>query len=385
MKKTRRILVVCPYPEHVAPSQRLKFEQYYASWEAEGYRITTSPFMKPPLMRIVYHPGNAHKKVFWTLVGYLARVLDLFRLPFYDLVYIHLWVVPFGPALFEPLFCLLNRNVVYDIDDMVHLRIQEKVNSNWITYRFKSRSRVLSLLKRARHVITCTPTLDAFARQFNDRTTDISSTVDTDAYVPANPYRNDRPIVLGWSGSLSSSRYLYLLKDMLLDLAREVRFQLLVIGDPKFRIDGLDVTALPWCEQTEVADLQRIDIGLYPLPDEEWVLGKSGLKAIQYMAMGIPTVATALGANFRVIEDGGTGFLVRTDAEWKEAILRLIADPALRERLGRNGRRRVEELFSVRANAPTYLRVLDEVGGAGESRGAEAATLQRASLPHDLP
>src|SRR5207247_2533732 len=137
-----------------------------------------------------------------------------------------------------------------------------------------------------------------------------------------------------------------LLKDVLLDLSREVPFRLLVIGNEGFRIDGLDLTALPWVERTEVEDLRKIDIGLYPMPlDDEWVLGKSGLKAIQYMAMGIPTVATALGANLRVIEDGVSGLLVKTDAEWKEALLRLIADPALRERLGRGGRAQVERLF----------------------------------------
>lgn len=371
-KKTRRLLVVCPYPERVAPSQRLKYEQYFGSWRAAGYEVTVSPFIRPPFMRIIYGKGNYLRKALWTLFGYLVRVADLFRLPFYDGVYIHLWVVPFGPAVFEPLYCLINPNVVYDIDDMVHLRIHEKVNSNWFTYRFKSRSRVVSLLRRARHVVTCTPALDAFARRYNDHTTDISSTVDTDAYVPANPYSNDRPLTLGWSGSLSTSRWLYLIKDVLLDLRREVPFRLLVIGDPSFRVDGLDVTALPWSEASEVENLQRIDVGLYPLPDDEWVLGKSGLKAIQYMALGIPTVATAVGANFRVIEDGVSGLLVRTDAEWAAALRRLMADPALRERIGRSARARVERLFSVRGNAPTYLAVLDSVVGAGRPAAPRA-------------
>src|SRR5262249_20372031 len=158
-----------------------------------------------------------------------------------------------GPPVFEWLYCLLSRAVVYDIDDMVHLRVLEKVNANWFTYRFKSGSRITCLLRRADHVITCTPALDAFARRFNPNTTDISSTGDTGAYVSVNPYANDRPLVLGWSGSHSTSRWLYLLRDVLLDLRREVPFRLVVIGDPEFRIDGLEVTAIPWSEATEVA------------------------------------------------------------------------------------------------------------------------------------
>jgi glycosyltransferase involved in cell wall biosynthesis len=362
--RSKRLLVICPYPERVAPSQRLKYEQYFESWRGAGYQITVSPFIRPPFMRIIYGRGNVLKKVFWTLFGYLVRIADLPRLPFYDVVYIHLWVVPFGPALFEPLYCRLNRNVIYDIDDMMHLRIRARVNSNWLTYRFKSPSRILSLMRRARHVITCTPALDAFARKYNPRTTDISSTINTETYVPANPYSNERPLVLGWSGSLSTSRWLYLLRDVLLELCRERPFRLLVIGDPGVRIEGLNVTALPWREATEVRDLQAIDIGLYPLPeDDEWVHGKSGLKALQYMALGIPTVATAIGANFRVIEDGVSGLLVRTHEQWKAAILRLADDPELRRRIGRAARERVERLFSVRANAATYLQILDSVAG----------------------
>ena len=88
---------------------------------------------------------------------------------------------------------------------------------------------------------------------------------------------------------------------------KKYKFKLLVIGDPLFHIDGLDCEAIQWVENSEVRDLQRIDIGIYPLPNEEWVLGKSGLKALQYMALGIPTIASAIGANYRVIEDGISG------------------------------------------------------------------------------
>lgn len=359
----RRLLVVSPYPEHCAPSQRLKYEQYFDHWRAEGYEITVAPFLTPAFMAIVYRPGNLVRKVLWTVYGYLARLALLPTLPRYDAVYVHLWVVPFGPPVYERLYRLFSKSMVYDIDDMVHLRIHEKVNANWFTYRFKSASRVISLLRSADHVITCTPALDAFARGFNPNTTDISSTVDTDVYAPTNAYSNGRPVVLGWSGSHSTSRWLALLGDVLRELRAELDFRLLVIGDPHFRMDGVEVEAVAWSEATEVADLRRIDVGLYPLPDEPWVYGKSGLKAIQYMALGIPTVASAVGANFRVVEDGVSGRLVRTPDDWKAAIRALAADPALRRSMGRAGRTRVEERFSVAANAPTYLSIINKVSG----------------------
>lgn len=373
----KKVLVICPYPVGVAPSQRLKYEQYFDSWRAHGYDITVSPFMTLPFWRLVYRPGRFVRKALWTAWGYLRRLYDLGRVPFYDVVYVHLWVVPFGPAVLEYLYCLLSPRVVYDIDDMVHLRDKQMSRSNPLLHLFKLRSRVFCLLKRARHVITCTPALDALARRFNASTTDISSTIDTDVYLPANPYSNARPLVLGWSGSHSTSRFLHLLDDVLRDLKKELDFRLVVIGDPTFRIDGLELTALPWRRETEVEDLRQIDVGLYPLPDDDWVQGKSGLKALQYMALGIPTVATAVGANFRVIEDGVSGFLVTTAEEWKDRIRRLAAGPELRRRVGAKARERVEAHFSVRANRGVYLGILDAVTATAPRGGDVAAPRAR--------
>jgi glycosyltransferase involved in cell wall biosynthesis len=364
--KTRRkkILVICPHPQNVAPGQRLKYEQYFDYFREHGYEITVSPFMHERFWKIVYRRGHYAAKIFWTLYGYLIRCYDLFRVPFYDGLYIFLWVVPFGPPIFERLYCLLNHQVIYDIDDLVFLK--PKSEGNPFVAFLKSKSRIIYLMKKARHVTTCTPTLDNFARQYNPNTTDISSTINTDAYLPTNDYSNHRTITLGWSGSHSTVKYLYLLEKVLLDLNREVPLKLLVIGDTNFRIEGLDVTAIPWQEQSEIDDLRRIDIGLYPLPDEEWVLGKSGLKALQYMALGIPTVATAIGANFRVIEDGVSGFLVNTEAEWKDRLKLLIESPELRRDIGQRGRQRVNELYSVQANRDQYLNILDSVINRGE-------------------
>ena len=97
------------------------------------------------------------------------------------------------------------------------------------------------------------------------------------------------------------------------------------------------------------------------MPDEEWVLGKSGLKALQYMALGIPTVATRIGANSRIIQDGENGFLVSDQDEWKERLLSLASDPELRRRVGGEASRTVAERFSVRVNRETYLGVLNTV------------------------
>ncbi|MDB5271908.1 MAG: hypothetical protein JWO58_275, partial [Chitinophagaceae bacterium] len=307
----KKLLVICPNPEHVAPAQRLKYEQYFGYFRANGIEVTVSPFMSNRFQHIVYKKGHYIEKVYWTFFGYLKRIYDLFRLPFYDGIYIFLWVTPFGFPLFESLFVRMNKRMVYDIDDLVFLAPPSKANS--LIAPLKGKKKMAFLMKKAKHVITCTPFLDEYVRQFTSHTTDISSTINTETYLPVNSYSNESPLIIGWSGSHSTSAYLTLLETPLRKLKAKYNFNILVIGDSSFHFQDLSCTAIAWNETTEVSELQKIDIGLYPLPNEEWVLGKSGLKALQYMALGIPTVATAIGANFRVIEDGISGMLVNTE------------------------------------------------------------------------
>jgi len=218
-------------------------------------------------------------------------------------------------------------------------------------------------MKRSDHVITCTPYLDQIARKYNEHTTDISSTINTDKYIPKESYAvNDGKLILGWSGSHSTSKFLLLLKPVFDQLKKEgVNFKLLVLGDASFSMEGIEVEALPWREDYEVSTIKRFDIGLYPLPDEEWVYGKSGLKALQYMAAGVPVIATAIGANFRIIESGKNGYLVKENEEWLDTIRKLMNDESLRREIGKKGVETVEKDFSVKANIKKYLQVLNGV------------------------
>jgi L-malate glycosyltransferase len=354
-----RVLVVCPYPVGVAPGQRLKYEQYFPALEVAGISVTVSPFMTRRFWDIAYKRGRVVEKVFWTLFGYFRRVGDLLRLRAYDVVYVFLWGTPFGPPLFEKLMVWLQPNIVFDIDDMVFLSHSSRANA-WLV-RLKGREKSLFLMERARHVITCSPHLTELAKAKNPAVTDISSTIDTDRYSPGVSHGTEDVVTLGWSGSHSTSRYLHLIEPALVQVASKFQVKFLVIGDETFRFRELECEAIAWNAVREVEDLRRITIGVYPLPDDDWVLGKSGLKALQYMALGIPVVATAIGANFRVIDDGVSGYLVHTENEWVDRLGTLIQDWELRRRMGAAGRRAVEERFSVGANAGTYVRIVREV------------------------
>lgn len=360
MRNRKKLLVVCPFPENEVPGQRLKYEQYFDSWRADGFDITIKPFVSPKFMKIIYQPGKFHLKFLYTVLGYIRRTILLFSLRKYDVVYSFLWVTPFGPPIFERLLSLLSKRLIYDIDDLVFLKHESKAN-RFIAF-LKGKSKPIFLMKKAHHVITCTPFLDEFVRKYNTNTTDISSTVDTTTrYLPVNKYKNDHQVVIGWSGSHSTSKYLYLLKDVLQELSKEVDFKLVVMGDKSFHVEGVNIDAFDWKEEIEISTLQGFDIGLYPLPFEEWVLGKSGLKAIQYMALGIPTVATEVGTIHRIIVDGENGYLIPENNKtiWKDRILALIEDENLRKKFGSMARQKILAQYSIEANKNSYLNILN--------------------------
>lgn len=359
MLKKKKILVVCPHPEKIAPGQRLKYEQYLDIWRREGYDVTVKPFYSDRMQSILYSRHNRLEKVYWVLLGYLKRYLLLFSLGKYDLVYIFLWVTPLGLPFTERLYCLANKYMVYDIDDAIFLN--EKSVANRSMDLLRGRSKPFFLMRHARHVLVGTPFLAQTAQRYNKHVTDISVTIDTDAFVPVNRFVNEGKCTLGWSGSHSTIQFLYLLKHVLVEVNKQVPFKLLVMGDTTFQIEGIEIETIPWSLENEIPVMQRFDIGLYPLPlDSDWVLGKSGGKALQYMGIGIPAIATAVGTNYRFIEHGKTGYLVKTDQEWIDCILMLMKDPELRRRIGAAGRRTIETDYSLHANSPRYLAILAE-------------------------
>jgi glycosyltransferase involved in cell wall biosynthesis len=318
-----------------------------------------SPFFESIFYKIIYTEGNYIQKIFGTLFGYVKRIIQIFQIPFYDGIYIFLYVTPFGSSLFERIYCTLSKKIIYDIDDLTFMGKTSK-NNSFISILRKP-DKYFYLMKVADHVITCTPFLDSIVKKYNSKTTDISSTINTDKYLPIENYSNDHRLIIGWSGSHSTVPYLQLLVPVLQNLKDKQDFKLLVIGTSNFEIEGVDVEAIPWSEANEVRELSRIDVGIYPLPDEEWVLGKSGLKALQYMALGIPTVATAIGTNFRIIEDGVSGFLVNTEEEWIRRLSSLLNSGELRKKIGIKGKARVDKFYSIHANKKIYLQIFNEV------------------------
>ncbi|MDD5617696.1 MAG: glycosyltransferase family 4 protein [Candidatus Omnitrophica bacterium] len=353
-----KVLFIVPYPLDTTPSQRLKFEQYFEYFRQNGITIGFSSFVSPAFRKILYKKGYTFKKVIYTVCGYFRRISDIFKAGYYDIIYLHLEAAPFGPPIFEYMFYILGKPIIYDIDDIIY--IPHVSDANKLIKFLKDPKKIHTIMRLSKHIIVVTDYLGRFAEKFNKNITYIPPTIDTDKYSVANK-NNDKKICVGWTGSHSTSKYLYLLEEVLKNISQSYDIRLKVIGDTNFKISGLNIEVKDWSSLTEVGDIQDIDIGLYPLPKNEWVMGKGGLKALQYMGMGIPVVCTRVGAVLNFIQDGVNGFLADSDQEWIEKISRLIKNADLRKRIGLAARKTVEEKFSVKANAPNFLQVLQKV------------------------
>ena len=154
-QKKKSILIICPFPQGVAAGQRLKYEQYLKHWRENGYAVTISSFMDMSMWEVVYTQGNYLPKVLGTLRGHCRRIRDVFRINRYDLVYIFMWVTPFGSSFFERLYRLLSRRLIYDIEDNIFMKQNSVVNP--FVKMLKGTGKASYLIKTADHVITSSP------------------------------------------------------------------------------------------------------------------------------------------------------------------------------------------------------------------------------------
>ena len=354
-----RILFIVPYPLKRSPSQRFRFEQYFDELERNGFKYQVSPFLNAHNWLVFSKPGNYPQKMLAIAQGFFMRFVDLLRAPFFNFIFIHREAMPIGPPMFEFLLkFILRKKIIYDFDDAIWLT--DKENEPLIEQVLKWRSKVKYICKWA-HKISCSNEyLKRYASAFHEMVTYLPTTIDTELvhnpalYPPVT--EKSCGITIGWTGSYSTLKYLKQVEGILTEIQQqytEVNF--LVICDRKPALLVPDWQFLEWDPETEVEDLLNIDIGIMPLPDDEWTKGKGGFKCLQYMALKIPAVASNVGENARIVEPWTNGFLANTSADWKDALLRLIGDKNLRETLGANGRKKVQQSYSVVSQAPLFV------------------------------
>jgi glycosyltransferase involved in cell wall biosynthesis len=277
-------------------------------------------------------------------------------------------VVVIQKKLFHPLLlgllARLNPRLVFDFDDALYARPSDLPERAF--RRRQLRGRLGLTLRLARHVIAGNRVLADYARPRTRAVTIIPSALDLDELPPRVHLPSDR-IRIGWIGRHSNLGHLSRLVPALRRLRAEVgeAFELHVFADgvdrEPFAAAGVPVVNTAWTPELEYPVIDRFDIGVMPLVDDEWTRGKCGFKLLQYMSRGVAAVASPVGANCDIVRDGVNGFLASADAEWAEKLRALIEDPALRARLGEAGRQTVAADYSFRAIIPRLADLLADV------------------------
>ena len=353
-----------PYPLDCVPGQRFRIEQWKPHLEAEGISVDLRPFADAGLLRVLHQRGHLPAKSFGMLKAFAGRARDAVDLRGYDAVLVHRAAALAGPALIERL-AARTRPLIFDFDDAIY-RLHSSDANRW-TSRLKFPGKTATLCRVSRHVVAGNDYLGEYARRFNANVTVIPSSIDTDSYRPRTRSSRDGRLLMGWMGSSTSQTYLEMFAPVLKRVLDGQPLELLVVSDREPVLPGVPHRWRAWSRERETADLEEFDIGIMPMPDDEWARGKCSMKALQYMGMGVPAVCSAVGANKEVVEHGRNGFLAETPDDWRTAIETLIRDPALRQRMGEAGRRTVEARYSMRASAALFADVVRATVGRREA------------------
>lgn len=354
-----RVLALSPIPEEGAGC-RFRIAQYIPYLRDHGYDVTLSSFYSRDFFNVIYRGGHWVEKASHFVSASFSRLSEAFGVTDYDLVFLYREAIPAGPPFVEKLLADSGVPIVYDFDDAIFL--PSVSDANRAVGFLKSPSRVETIVRRSTHVVVGNEFLAQFARRYNDAVTVIPTAVDTDRFKPRAVPSESKELVVGWIGSPTTFVYLEQLLPVLQEVAKTHPFRLKVSGSGRpVNFPGVAVDVVPWSMADEVSLFNTCDIGVYPLPDDEWSKGKCGFKAIQCMACGVPVVAAAVGVNTAIIENGVNSFLASNAAEWVDMLRRLIADPALRARMALAGRRTIEERYSLRVTAPQLAHVFDSV------------------------
>jgi glycosyltransferase involved in cell wall biosynthesis len=263
------------------------------------------------------------------------------------------------------------RRLVYDFDDAVMYSAEG-------TLRCASRRRFEAMCQSADLVVPGNGYLQKLADDAGARTLLIPTCIDTDAYHPRLRPRkgSSHRVIVGWTGSRSTNRYLDDLFPALARLAGRIELRILSDTESGFDYDRLgDVPHrfTPWSREVEIPFVAGFDVGLMPLTDDPWTRGKCGFKALQYMGLGVAAVCSPVGVNREIVADGLNGLLAETPDEWHAALTRLIDDPPARERLAAAGRRTVEERYSLAAQGPRLVAAIEHLTGAAQAGATRAA------------
>lgn len=350
-----RILALTRY-ERLGSSSRVRFYQYFPYLKAQGLEIVSAPFLEDEYVRSLY-TGQAISTSH-VLRAYIRRLAVLANSAAYDLLWVEKELFPWIPAWFESLLNILEIPYVVDYDDAVHHRYDMHPAAS---VRALLGQKIDRVMRRAALVIAGNEYLADRANQAGAKRVEyLPSVVDVQRYAQRqNQTPAGHPLRIGWIGSPVTAPYLEVISGAVDQLSHETNIHIVLIGsgniDP---FPGVHTVSLSWNEEQERLIGQEFDIGVMPLVDGPFERGKCGYKLVQYMAAGLPVIASPVGVNSQIVVHGNNGYLADSTEEWMKAFRTLGNDADLRLKMGQSGRHKAEQMYNLMVTAPKLLDLL---------------------------
>lgn len=354
----KKVLFIGLHRPMRSPSQRFRFEQYISYLQTQGFDCKQGYLLNAKDDKIFYQQGNYLGKA-WILLKSIGILIKEAFFRKYDIVYVQREAFMLGTTFFERQFARKSK-LIYDFDDAIWIPVVS-ANNQKLSF-LKNASKTAELIAMSDLVLVGNDYLADYARQYNPRVKIIPTTLDTDNHKPTTQIPSDR-ICIGWSGSFSTIPHLEFALPLLHQLKDKYgdKIYFKVIGDANYSYPPLDIQGIGWTLEREITELQEFDIGIMPLPDDQWTRGKCGFKGLSFMAIGLPVVMADVGVNNDIIQNGINGFLANNEQEWIEKLSLLIENKELRTNMGKAGRQTVLDNYSVIANRALYLEAFEEV------------------------
>lgn len=349
-----KILILAPYPKGIAPSQRFRFEQYLNALNKNAIEYDYIPFIDFKTWNILHKPGMFLGKAFGMMKAFAKRFWLMFFLRQYDFIFIHREASHIGPPVFEFIISqILGKKIIYDFDDAIWLPNYSVHNKAF--NKLKWYSKVKSILSWSYKASAGNEYLKNFALNYCPDVLVNPTTIDTLHHHNQIKNQETEKIIIGWTGTLTTIKYLEDLLPVISKLEKEHDFEFKIIcnENPNFPLKSF--VFKKWEKDTEIDDLLTFNVGLMPLKDDIWAQGKCGFKALQYMALGIPALVSPVGVNSKIVDQSVNGFICKQEEDWYNYLEKLILDSPLRNELGKMARKKIEQEFSVDSNTNNFL------------------------------
>jgi len=349
-----KVLLLSRYGR-LGASSRLRSYQYIPFLESKGISVTVHALFDDNLLTAKYRDENHIKS---TIYSYISRLFEIYRANNYDLIWVEYEMLPWIPNWFERVVFQAITPVVVDYDDAIFHRY-DCHHSAFVRFMFGKK--IDAVMRSSDLVIVGNDYLGDRAKNAKASRIELLPTVVDNTRYSIDNSSSNSPFTIGWIGSPSTGAYLNAIAPALRYMTKKHGARIVVVGASQKQFQDFPVDARSWSEETEVSEIQQFDVGIMPLPDDEWAQGKCGYKLIQYMACGLPVVASPVGVNTKIINHGVNGFLASSEKEWIEAFELLVKDKLLRQSMGKEGRSLVETNYSLQVTAPRLVNIMKSV------------------------